>query len=223
MLHSDALQSASVGLPSGGSRLDDTESINFEAILRFLRKRYRLCLAWLFGGVLLGIGYAAVSAPSYTATAAVLPLNPKARNTSDAIIQSDAAHSTFVETQVQDFASDEVVGRVVGVPTWLINQVRPLLRSSQAPQREPRYATIVRVRRALSVFRVGMSDVLEIPFTSATLPVLPTLPMLSSGATLRVAWPCRKASAPKPPRISGNFWRNFATKLSRSCHREKWP
>jgi len=47
MLHSDALQSASVGLPRGGSRLDDTESINFEAILRFLRKRYHLFLAQL--------------------------------------------------------------------------------------------------------------------------------------------------------------------------------
>jgi uncharacterized protein involved in exopolysaccharide biosynthesis len=183
MLHSDALQTASLGLPSGGSRPDDTESINFEAILRFLRKRHRLFVAWLFGGLLLGSGNSAVSPPSYTATAAVLLQDPTPRNTGGvAVAQSDAAHSTYVETQVQVFASDEVVGRIVdtlklvddpefgrnagGVRTWLINQVRPLLRSSQAPQREPRYATIVQVRRALSVHRVGMSDVLEIQFTS---------------------------------------------------------
>ena len=115
MLHSDALQSASLGLPSGGSRPDDTESINFEAILRFLRKRHRLCLAWLFGGVLLGIGYAAVSPPSYTATAAVLLQDPTPRTTGDAAVApSDTAHSTYVEMQVQAFAFDDVVGRVVG-------------------------------------------------------------------------------------------------------------
>jgi uncharacterized protein involved in exopolysaccharide biosynthesis len=176
MLHSDALQSASLGLPSGGSRPDNTASINFEALLRFLRKRHRLCLAWLFGGCLLGIGYAPASPPSYTATAAVLLQDPTPRTTGDvAVAQSDTAHSTYVETQLQVFASDDVVGRVVdslnlvddpefgrnarGVRTWLINQVCPLLRSSQAPQHEPRYATL-RVRRALSVHRTGMPDVL---------------------------------------------------------------
>jgi uncharacterized protein involved in exopolysaccharide biosynthesis len=169
MLHSDTLQSTSVGLPSGGSRQDDTESINFEAILRFLRERYRLCLAWLFGGCLLGIGYAPVSSPSYTPTAAVLLQDPTPRATGDvAVAQSDTAHSTYVETQLQIFASDEVVDHVVdslnpgfgrnagGVRTWLINQVCPLLRSSQAPQHKPRYATL----RALSVHRAGMPDVL---------------------------------------------------------------
>ena len=87
----------------------DTELIDFEAILRFLRKRRRLCLAWLFGGLLLGIGYAAVSPPSYTAIAAVLLHDPTPRAGGDvAVIQSDGAHSTYIETQVQVFASNEI-------------------------------------------------------------------------------------------------------------------
>ncbi len=198
MLHGDALQSASVGLPSGGFRPDDTESINVEAILRFLRKRRRLCLAWLFVGLLLGIGYAAVSSPSYTAFADVLLQDPTPRAAGDvAVAQSDAAHSTYIETQVQVFASNEIIGRVVdtlnlvedpefgrnagGLRTWLIGQARSLLRPSSVPEHDPRLATIVRVRRALLVYRIGTSDVLEILFTSSN----PTRAADFAGAVIR--------------------------------------
>ena len=182
MRHKDALQSASLGFEGGGAR-GNQEAIDFQTIRRFIRKRWRLCLTWLVSGLLLGTAYAIASPPSYTATAAVLLEDPTARNNSgDAVAQSDAAHSTYVETQLQVFASDEVIGRVVNslkliddpefgrnagaLRTWLIKQLRQLLGSAQTPRHEPRYATIVRLRHALTVHRVGLSDVLEIQFTS---------------------------------------------------------
>jgi len=183
MLHSDALQTASLGLPSSGFRPDDLEAINLEAILRFLRKRYRLCLAWLFSGLLLGLGYAAVAPSSYTATAEVMLQDPPRRTPADLVVaQTDAAHSTNIETQIQVFTSNEIIGRVVdtlhlvddpefgrnagGLRSWLILQARSLLRPPSVRNYEPRDATIARVRDALAVRRVGISDVLEIQFTS---------------------------------------------------------
>ena len=183
MLHGDALQSASGRRQGGGLRPNDSEAIDFEAILRFLRKRFRLWLAWLFVGLLLGIAYAAVFPPDYTVTAAVLLQDPTPRMAGDvAVAQSDGAHSTYIETQIQVLASNEIIGRVVdtlnliedpefgrnaaGLRTWLTGQVRSLLRPSSVPEHDLRQETIVRVRRALALQRVGMSDVLEIHFTS---------------------------------------------------------
>ena len=133
--------------------------------------------------MVLGVGYALVSGPSYTATAAALLQDPTPRLATDAAVaQSDTAHSTYIETQLQVFTSNEIIGRAVdalrlvddpefgrnagGLRTWLIDQARLLLRPSSVAEQEPRHATIVRVKRALAVHRVGTSDVLEIQFTS---------------------------------------------------------
>jgi hypothetical protein len=94
---------------------------------------------------------------------------------------SDASNTTYLETQVQVLQSDEVLGQVVdthrlaeegefaksagGLLTALSHSVRSLL-GYRSPPVEPRYATIVRVRQELSILRLGMSDVLEIRFTS---------------------------------------------------------
>ncbi|HQT80275.1 MAG TPA: Wzz/FepE/Etk N-terminal domain-containing protein [Rhodopila sp.] len=183
MLHSDALQSASFELPGHIPGPDDQEAINFQAIRRFIRKRGRICLLWVLGGLLVGTAYAILSAPSYTASASVLLEDQAAASAADAAVQTDAAHSTYVETQVQVFESDEIIGRVVdskkllddpefgrtagGLRALAMRYARALLRpSSPVPKHEPRYATIVRVRRALSVHRVGTSDILEVQFTS---------------------------------------------------------
>ena len=183
MLHGDALQSAPVELQGGAPRPQDGEAIDFEAILRFGRKRFRLWLAWLLLGVLLGIGYAALSPPAYTVTAAILLKDPTPRMGGDvAIAQSEGAHSTYIDTQIQVFASNEIIGRVVDMlsliddpefgrnavdlRTWLTGQVHSMLRSSPTPEHDPRFETVVRVRRALALYRVGMSDVIEIQFTS---------------------------------------------------------
>lgn len=182
MLHSDALQSASFDSPGNPWGPDQRDSIDFDAILRFFRKRRRLCAIWLLGGVIAGIAYAIMSPPYYTASASVLLEDRSARTTGAPAAETDGAHSTYVETQVQVFESDEVIGRVVdekgltqdpefgrpsnGLRALLIHYVRPFVRSTPAPVREPRYATIIRVRHGLSVHRVGTSDVLEIDFTS---------------------------------------------------------
>jgi Mrp family chromosome partitioning ATPase len=161
----------------------DQDSVDLDALTRFIRKRHLLCLAWLATGLCAGIVYATVSPAYYTASANILLKDQAARSPDTAIGETDAAHSTFVETQVQVFESDEVVGRIVdeqqlasdgefggtggsSLHAVVAKYVRFLLGSGSAPAREPRYATIVRVRRGLSVRRIGVSDVVEIQFTS---------------------------------------------------------
>ena len=197
MLHGDALQSVSLGGQGRGPAPDYGEAIDVEAILRFLRRRYRLWLAWLLAGVVLGIGYAVVFPPAYTVTAAVLLQDPTPRMAGDnAVAQSDGAHSTFIETQIQVLASNDVMGRVVdgldliespefgrnavGLRTWFTGQMRSLL-GTPPPEHDYRQETIVRVRRALALHRVGMSDVLEIQFTSHD----PALAAAFTGAVIR--------------------------------------
>lgn len=179
MLHSDAFQSVPFDLPGSAPGPDPRDAVDLETIIRFWRKRRRLILLWLVGGVLAGIAYAVVAPGEYTASASLLLEDNATRNAAAAI--TDAAHSTYVETQIQVFASDEVVGRVVdaknltedtefgrlsgGLRTLLVGYARAML-GSKAPPPEPRYATILRVRQGLSVRRVGTSDVVELMFTS---------------------------------------------------------
>jgi capsular polysaccharide biosynthesis protein len=160
----------------------DRDAIDTDAVMRFIRRRRRLCIAWLVGGLCAGIAYAVTAPAYYTASASILLEDNAARSADVPVAETDAAHSTFVETQVQVFESDEVIGRIVdeeqlaideefggpggGLRTTLAKYVRSVLGAASPPAREPRYATIVRVRRALFVRRVGVSDVVEIQFTS---------------------------------------------------------
>jgi Mrp family chromosome partitioning ATPase len=160
----------------------DRDAVDTDAVMRFIRRRRRLCLAWLVGGLCGGIVYAALAPAYYTASASILLEDNAARSADAPVAETDAAHSTFVETQVQVFESDEVIGRIVdeqqlandeefggsgsALRATLVKYVRSLLGAASPPAREPRYATIVRVRRGLSVRRVGVSDVVEIQFTS---------------------------------------------------------
>jgi capsular polysaccharide biosynthesis protein/Mrp family chromosome partitioning ATPase len=167
--------------PPEGLRPDDHDSIDTDAIIRFIRKRRRLCLTWLAGGVVAGVILAAIMPAHYTASTSVL-LEGASRPLDGAPAVTDAANSTYVETQVQVLSSDEVIGRVVdrknltsdtefggnsGLKSLLKTYLRAVLGSeakTKAPDR--RYATIVRVRRALSVARVGTSNVVDVRFTS---------------------------------------------------------
>jgi succinoglycan biosynthesis transport protein ExoP len=160
----------------------DRDAVDTDAVIRFIRRRRRLCLAWLVGGLCAGIAYAVTAPAYYTASASILLEDNAARSADVPMAETDAAHSTFVETQVQVFESDEVIGRIVdeeqlaideefggsasGLRTTLAKYVRSVLGAASPPAREPRYATIVRVRSGLSVRRVGVSDVVEIQFTS---------------------------------------------------------
>ena len=155
--------------------------MDLETIIRFWRKRRRLFLFWLAAGVL---GRHRLCGSSRRATTRRRPAccwrtTRAGRGCRGGA--TDAAHSTYVETQIQVFASDEVIGRVVdaknltedtefgrmsgGLRALLVGYARTLL-GSKAPPPEPRYATILRVRHGLSVRRVGTSDVVELMFTS---------------------------------------------------------
>jgi Mrp family chromosome partitioning ATPase len=182
MLHSDAFQAVPFDLPGSAPGPDQRDVVDLETIIRFWRKRRRLFLFWLATGVVASIAYAFVAPAYYTASASLL-LEDNAARTAVAAVggATDAAHSTYIETQIQVFASDEAVGRVVdaknltedaefgrrsgGLRALLVGYARALL-GSEAPPPEPRYATILRVRHSLSVRRVGTSDVVELLFTS---------------------------------------------------------
>ncbi len=158
---------------------DNSDSFDTDAIIRFIRRYWRVCLIWLLGGLCAGMAYAMLSPAHYTAFASVLLEDNTSRSAGPAPNGTEAAHSTYIDTQVQIFQSDEVVGRVVDKNHLTKDEefgrtgggLRVLIRSllgfgSAAADREPRHATIVSVRRAVSVRRVGMSDVAEIGFTS---------------------------------------------------------
>ena len=93
--------------------LDDKDLVDTDALIRFIRKRGRLCLGWLVAGLCTGILYGMATPAHYTATANILLEDHSAKSPDAPVGETDAAHSTYVETQVQVLGSDEVVGRIV--------------------------------------------------------------------------------------------------------------
>src|SRR5690348_9880089 len=158
--------------PPEGLRPNDPDSLDTDAIFRFFHRRWRLVATWLAAGVVLGAALAAIMPAHYTASTSVLLESAVERAPDGAPTAADAASiSTYVETQVQVLGSDEVIGRVVdqknltrdaefggnaGLRILLKRYLRAVMGSEPTTKASDlRYATIVRVRRALSVVRVG--------------------------------------------------------------------
>src|ERR1700722_9669354 len=77
---------------------DDRDSVDTDALLRFIRKRGRLCLGWLVAGLCTGILYGMATPAHYTATANILLEDHSAKSPDAPVGETDAAHSTYVET-----------------------------------------------------------------------------------------------------------------------------
>jgi Mrp family chromosome partitioning ATPase/capsular polysaccharide biosynthesis protein len=181
MLNTDPIDPLSYQAPRGPRDPHDRDAFDGDAVIRFVHRRGRVVVFWLMAGLLTGITYTMLTPRYYTAIANIL-LDEQAARPVDAVGNgTDATNTSYLETQVQVLESNEVLGHVVdtnrlaedgefgrssgGLLTLLSQAVRSLLGYGTAPA-EPRYATIVRVRRELSVLRLGMSNVLEIRFTS---------------------------------------------------------
>ena len=155
---------------------NERDSVNIDAVIRFIRKNWRLCLIWIFACLCAGIAFLILAPAYYTAFTTIL-LEDRARPSDSAggVLVTDPA---YVENQVQVLQSDEVIGRVIdqhrlmqteefgmgsGVGRFISNLVTLV---SAAPRTPSRLATAARVRRALTIRQVGTSSAIVIWFTS---------------------------------------------------------
>jgi uncharacterized protein involved in exopolysaccharide biosynthesis/Mrp family chromosome partitioning ATPase len=153
---------------------NERDSVNTDAIIRFIRKNWCLCLIWVFASLCAGIAFLILAPGYYTAfTTILLEDRAKPSDSAGGMLVSDPAH---VDSQVQVLQSDEVIGRVItigsqteefgkagGVGRFISDLVTLV---SPAPTTPSRLATAVRVKRALIIRQVGTSNAIEIGFTS---------------------------------------------------------
>jgi uncharacterized protein involved in exopolysaccharide biosynthesis/Mrp family chromosome partitioning ATPase len=182
---------------------NDRDLVDVDAIIRFIRWRWRLCLIWIFVGLCVGFAFVMLSPRYYTAIATILledrasrpaaepggfgaaVIDPAYADSQVQLLQSDEVVGRVVDqnrlTEVKEFEaggdslraliysqaqllrSDEVVGPVVDA---LMSRFAPLFSPGAATQPTPRDATIGRVKDALSIRRLGLSNAVEIGFTS---------------------------------------------------------
>jgi Mrp family chromosome partitioning ATPase/capsular polysaccharide biosynthesis protein len=178
MLHTEPLVLLPHDLHGEPLGANDRESLDTDAIIRFIQKSWRLCLIWISAGLCAGIAFAILSPAYYTAYVTILFEDHALRSLAASISGADAAAAAYLDSQVQILQSDEVVGRVVaqhrltenqefGAKDGLRTRIASFLgfgRVTMDP--EARHVTILRMERALSVRRIGTSDTVEIGFTS---------------------------------------------------------
>jgi uncharacterized protein involved in exopolysaccharide biosynthesis/Mrp family chromosome partitioning ATPase len=156
----------------------DRDVLNTESIIRFMRRYWRLCLLWVFAAVCAGITFTMLSPTYYTAYVTILLEDRTSRPLADSAGGAVVPDPAYADSQVQLLQSDEVVGRVVdqnrlvqdeefgraggSLYALIMSYVRP--GSTIGPT--PRHATTTRVKRSLSVRRVGITNVVEVGFTS---------------------------------------------------------
>lgn len=158
---------------------NDRDSVNIDAIIQFVRRSWRLCLIWISVALCAGIVFAIFSRTHYTADVSILLEDRASRPLSTAVgPQAVAPDPAYVDSQVQLLQSDEVVGRVVDQNQLVESKefgnerggfyalIIDYLGRGGAIRPTPRHATITRVKRALSVRRLGLTNVVEIGFTS---------------------------------------------------------
>jgi len=162
---------------------NDRDLVSPDAILRFIRRSWRLCLIWVFVCLCVGVAFAVLSPAYYTAYTTILLEDRTLRPLADPAGGAIPADPGYPDSQVQILQSDEVVGRVVeqnrlaedpefgpmgdSLISYLRTELAVLLNPGRAGiKATPRHATTIRFLRALSVRRVGITNVVEIGFTS---------------------------------------------------------
>jgi uncharacterized protein involved in exopolysaccharide biosynthesis/Mrp family chromosome partitioning ATPase len=168
-----------------GSGVQD--SLSVEAVLRFLRRSWRLCVLWMLVGLGLSVLFLAFTGPLYTAYSTLLLEDPFLEQTPEATTAANRSDGTYVDSQIQVLQSREVVGRVVdqfdltkdeefggpvgGLRMAVVTAAPFLSAIIDSPNPETaadsvRHVTINRVSDALSVQRIGVSSAVQISFTS---------------------------------------------------------
>ena len=157
---------------------NDRDSLDLQSIIRFVRANWQLVLIWICAGLCAGIAFAMLSPRYYTARATILLEDRTWRPLADAAVGAAAPDPAYADSQVQLLQSDEVVGRVVdqnrlveneefgktgdGLYAQIVSYVSPGSTIAQPS----RHTTMTRVKRALSIRRVGVTNAVEIGFTS---------------------------------------------------------
>src|SRR5262245_54181903 len=131
--------------PLGGN---DRDSLNIDAVIRFIRRSWRLCLIWIFASLCAGIAFMVLARPYYTAYATIL-LEERAWRPQSEPAAAVPADPAYADSQVELLQSDEVVGRVIDQRQ--LTSDPEFGASSSAPNRSPRHATMIRVKRALII------------------------------------------------------------------------
>jgi Mrp family chromosome partitioning ATPase len=159
----------------------EQDTLDIDTILRFARRNRRLVLAWILACLSAACVYAVMTPSQYTAFGTILIQDPTPRG--PAGLPAEAAHAAFMESQIQVLRSEEVLGRVAdrkrlvddpefggageGLRAFIVNSVRSLLGARKSPKsNEPRHATVLRVRNDLTITQLGVSNAVEIGFTS---------------------------------------------------------
>ncbi len=177
--------------------VDEPESVDIRAVLRFLRKSARLCLIWLFAALCAAGAFIAFAPAYYTAYALILLEDPAAAALAEQGTPIPAPDPAYADSQVEVLQSDEVLEKVVdqdrrqygqagleeGLFAFLSRAVSgagsheaaansPGSGSANGPVATPTLVARARptimqhFKRGLTVRRVGVSNVVEIGFTS---------------------------------------------------------
>ena len=173
---------------------NDRDQVDINSIIRFIRKSWRLCLTWIVVGVSCGFAFLMLSPSYYTAVATLLLEDRSSRPAPEPGGGAAVVDPAYADSQIQVLQSGEVVGRVVdknrlteveefagggdglsaimsrflrnGLNTIMSRFVPPVSPGSKGTDTVLRHATIVGVKRALSISRVGLSNAVDIAFTS---------------------------------------------------------
>jgi uncharacterized protein involved in exopolysaccharide biosynthesis/Mrp family chromosome partitioning ATPase len=183
---------------------NEPDSIDIDAIIRFIRKRRRLCLLWIFAALFAGAAFTILSPRYYTAFAVLLLEDPAARPAARPGGGAVPVDPAYADSQVEVLQSDEVLGRIVDQErlteiegfgkaeggliapiSRFASQVKEFLKAQGAlPSFISRYAShaspgpaaaestpgratvMLLAKHALSVRRLGVSNAVEIGFTS---------------------------------------------------------
>src|SRR5260370_23440717 len=100
-------------LAAGPFGPNDRDVLNQDAIVRFVRRNWRLCLTWIFAAICIGIAFAMLLPAYYTAVTTILLEERTLRAPADATGGATAVDPAYADGQVQVLRSDEVVARVV--------------------------------------------------------------------------------------------------------------
>jgi Mrp family chromosome partitioning ATPase len=173
-------------LPDDQFGLTNQDPLNIETILQFLRRAWKRCVLWAVIGLCVGLGLALASQSYFTSYVTLLLEDRALRPFPEVPAAPELPDAAYADSQIQVIQSNEVIGRVVdefdmsndsefgrgvrGLRAKLADAL-PLLGPYILNQAEPtpqavQHLTIVRVRDALAVNRIGMSNAIEIGFTS---------------------------------------------------------
>ncbi len=176
--------------PQEDEPLNDQETLDLQALFQFVKRRWSLVAAWIAIGLCCGIVFFIFSPSYYAAYTTVLISDAALRPAGAAAIQADAANpATYIYSQIQVLQSNEVLvpvirsqhlvddpefggvedgitGHIVQLARSLLAYVRVMEGNKAPPAPTQDHLTMIRLKRALSIQQLSMSNAIQIGITS---------------------------------------------------------